>query len=441
MPTITCPIADNAQRNPNSLAIITVDQEVTYSKLNTLITIKCSDLNNQKPALPLFIQENNSLDTIVTLFATHRLGINVVLLSTRYPENKTNNVLSKIIHTEFKSSKNQRNILDLNTQTILFTSGSTGEPKATVLTLSNHYYSALGSNENITLKQGDRWLLSLPIYHVGGLSILYRVFLASATVVLSDKNSDINDEIIKYNITHLSLVPTQLYRLIKEEGLDKLKVILLGGASIPESLIHHSISLNLPLYITYGLTEMASQIATSSKITDKSSINTVKVLNYRHLMIDSSDEICVKGETLFKGYIQQNNTTLPLESGWFKTGDLGSLDENAYLKVMGRKDNMFISGGENIQPEEIERIINELSSVEEAYVVPTEDCEFGYRPVLFIRGSVTKDEVLNHLSLRIEKFKTPIEFYYLTKIEGIKVNRQELKERLKTKTSCLKIFK
>jgi o-succinylbenzoate---CoA ligase len=175
---------------------------------------------------------------------------------------------------------------------------------------------------------------------------------------------------------------------------------------------------------------MASQVATGK------AGECVKVLPRRELMISAEGEILVKGETLFKGYIQPGRLHLPLDAqGWFKTGDLGKL-ENDCLTVKGRRDNMFISGGENIQPEEIEKVILSLKGVAQATVVPQDDAEFGQRPVAFIKfaeSPLTSDALARHCAQFLPKFKIPIAFYPWPADlmdKGVKISRQDLQVKL-----------
>lgn len=311
----------------------------------------------------------------------------------------------------------QKNNYNLNQQaTILFTSGTSAQPKAVVHSFGNHYYNALGSNEHIVLKDNDRWLLSLPLYHVSGLGILLRVLLAGATIVLASKKEALEESIQKYRVTHISLVPTQLFRLFQKKNLKlpSLKSILLGGAPIPDNLLREAVKRKLPIYITYGLSEMASQVATSERINIQSKNREAKILKYRKVKV-SSGEILVKGKTLFRGYVQGRKIYLPIDkNGWFRTGDLGVLKNKKYLKVTGRKDNMFISGGENIQPEEIERYLHRMKEIEQAVVVAMEDKEFGFRPVAFIKMRMSKkinaEKIKNYLRKFLPSFKIPDRF-------------------------------
>jgi o-succinylbenzoate---CoA ligase len=321
--------------------------------------------------------------------------------------------------------------------TIIFTSGSTSVPKAALHTFGNHYHSALGSNVNIALAPGDRWLHSLPLYHVGGLSILFRCLFAGAAVVLPDPAQPLGDAIAALGTTHASLVPTQLLRLLREDAdLNGLKAVLLGGGPIPAYLVDEAFTRGLPIHTSYGLTEMASQVTTTSPGAALEELNTAgRVLPHREVSVSREGEILVRGETLFTGYVKGERIDRPVDAaGWFHTGDLGGLDEDGHLWVKGRQDNMFVSGGENVQPEEIEEALCRLQGVEEAVVVPISDEEFGARPVAFVRvtGGAPEPGVLSRaLESSLPRFKIPVSFHAwpIGDTESMKVDRTAFGER------------
>jgi O-succinylbenzoic acid--CoA ligase len=328
--------------------------------------------------------------------------------------------------------------------TIIFTSGSSGDPKAALHTLGNHYYNALGSNQNIPFGPGDRWLLSLPLYHVGGLAILFRAMLGGGAVVIPEKTSDLENAIRKYKPSHISLVPTQLYRLLQKneivEELRKMKAILLGGGAISDYLIRQAVENGLPIHTSYGSTEMASQIATTRMGDSPEKLWTSgKILPFRELQISFDGEILVKGRPLFQGYRDGERISRATDAeGWFHTGDLGFLDEDGYLTVTGRKDNLFISGGENIQPEEIERTILKIAGVIDAIVVPVKNEEFGERPVAFIKmeqgNAADFSRIKNYLEKELPRYKIPDYFFPWPEDFGggeMKLKRKKFAEYIK----------
>jgi o-succinylbenzoate---CoA ligase len=299
--------------------------------------------------------------------------------------------------------------------TIIFNSGSTGEPKAALHTFGNHYHNALGSNANIALRPGDRWLHSLPVYHVGGLSILFRCLLAGATVALPEPGTSLGEAIVRLGATHVSLVSTQLSRLLSESAdMGGLKAVLMGGGPVPPPLVDEARARGLPLHTSYGLTEMASQVTTTPPDASIEELRTAgRVLPNREVSISESGEILVRGETLFAGYAEGEELDRPVDAeGWFRTRDFGEIDESGYLRVGGRKDNLFISGGENIQPEEIETALCRLQEIDEAVVVPVPDKEFGARPVAFVRiNDGEPRDFARELEPVLPRFKIPIYFH------------------------------
>src|SRR5215212_1064652 len=318
--------------------------------------------------------------------------------------------------------------------TIIFTSGSTGAPKAALHTFGNHCHSARGSNANITLRPGDRWLHSLPLYHVGGLSILFRCLLAGAMIALPHPGNPLSEAIASFGATHVSLVSTQLSRLLREgTDLGGLKAVLSGGGPIPPPLVDEALARGLPVHTSYGLTEMASQVTTTPPGASLEELRTAgRVLPNREVSISEGGEILVRGATLFAGYVEAEKLDRPLdEGGWFHTRDLGELDENGYLRVRGRIDNLFVSGGENVQPEEIEEALCRLEGVREAVVVPVPDEEFGARPVAFVRMSAGEPgDLARKVEPVLPRFKIPISFHPWPEQarRGMKADRAKLGE-------------
>jgi O-succinylbenzoic acid--CoA ligase len=267
------------------------------------------------------------------------------------------------------------------------------------------------------------------------LGVVFRAFLAGAAVVICE-SKDIIEAILEDHVTHISLVPAQLYRLLETaegvEALKKLKVILLGGSAAAESLLRRAVSHHLPVYVTYGLTEMSSQVATSRCLRNGDLSLKAQILNGREVRIAPDGEVMVKGKTLFKGYVFGKGIDPSVDqNGWFPTGDLGRLHEDGTLSITGRKDRMFISGGENIQPEEIERCLCQMESIAQAVVVGIAHAEFGCRPVAFVSSTdgtrITRAEILDHLRHHLPKFKIPDQIYHWPKDvdeKGIKVDRR-----------------
>jgi O-succinylbenzoic acid--CoA ligase len=272
----------------------------------------------------------------------------------------------------------------------IFTSGSSGVPKIAVLGIRNLFRSAEYSNK--ALNFGGSWLLSLPAHHVGGLSVIFRCLIGGGTLEIPQPGEALSDAITRLEPTHVSLVATQLYRLLRDDAacvaLARCKAVVMGGGPTPDSLVREAVERGIPLVMSYGMTETAAMICcTRPGDPVERLLSSGKPLVDGTVSISSDGEILVRGDQLFMGYLQPDGSLhRPLtDDGWFRTGDLGHFDEAGYLHVTGRIDNMFISGGENIQPEEIEEALRNVNGVEEAIVVPVDSAEWGRRPVAFVR--------------------------------------------------------
>ncbi|MDE2223419.1 MAG: o-succinylbenzoate--CoA ligase [Candidatus Omnitrophica bacterium] len=402
-----------------------------------------------KPLDRVAVCGENSVEYVMLLLALWQVKAVAVPLSPRWPDKTIAAYMSRIgARHLFRSAEIKRIVCYDARQsleageykepdkeqevTIISTSGSSGEAKAVVHTWGNHFYSAQGSQEAIPLTSQDRWLLSLPLYHVSGIGIIVRCLLSGAGLVIVD-DGDLMAAAGQAKATHVSMVATQLQRLMANpdnlEVLRSFKCILLGGSAISPVLIKESVNAGLNIYLSYGLTEMSSQVATG-KVAETGRA-CVKLLPHRQLTVSGSGEILVRGEVLFKGYVAGAKLSLPLADGWFSTGDMGRLDEAGCLTVTGRRDNMFISGGENIHPEEIEKALLSIKGIVEAVVVPREDKEFGQRPIAFIKiaGSpIPEEDIIRFLEAELPRFKIPVAFFPWPQNlmdQCLKISRQE----------------
>ncbi|MFH4590817.1 o-succinylbenzoate--CoA ligase [Vibrio alginolyticus] len=310
---------------------------------------------------------------------------------------------------------------------VVFTSGSTGEPKAVVHTHRQHLASAEGLLQEFIFTQQDAWLLSLPLYHVSGLAIVYRWLYVGATLKVG--SGKLVDDI--QGVSHASLVATQLKRLLDDDAHLSLTHVLLGGSHVDHELALRATGQGIETWLGYGMTEAASTV--TAKRIDCTS-NAGHVLKHRKIKL-VDQRIFIGGKTLAAGYFHQGHVTPFLdEKGWFDSKDLGEWQGDE-LKIIGRADNQFISGGENIHCEEIEAALNQVDGVVQSIVVPVEDAEFGHRPVAVIQtnGLRSKSEYDQHLQSKLEKFKWPVEYHVMpeTLLEGgIKISRKAVKEWL-----------
>jgi O-succinylbenzoic acid--CoA ligase len=252
---------------------------------------------------------------------------------------------------------------------IVHTSGTTGEPKPVTLSSENIEASARGTAELLDIRDDDRWLVPLPLHHVGGLMVLLRSVIYATTAVIAQHDPE---------ATLASMVPTQLVRGL-DAGMPRLRAILLGGGPVPPQLRRPGV------LETYGMTE-----TTSSATIDGRPLPGVDV------------RIADDGEILVSGPIVAGGGTLA-------TGDLGRM-EDGRLIVVGRKSELIITGGENVAPAEVEAVLTAHPDVSDAAVVGRPDPEWGEAVVALVVGDADPDALRAHCRERLAPFKVPKRF-------------------------------
>ena len=392
---------------------------LTFEKFWDAVDIKSKEFHQQSSKAPIVIFVENSTSTLINFFAIWKAGGVVVPLNPKLSQYQKDKILLQIRPWIIIQSKENLTTtfdnpvyLPIEVDLLIATSGSTGFPKLVALSIANFIWSAHGSSQNIAVDPNDTWLISLPLFHVGGMSIIFRTMLAGANAIISPKILD-GDFIDQHRITHFSLVATLLDHFIQTEvSLNKdTKAILVGGSKIPQALIQKSIDLNLPIHTSYGCSEMASQVCTTSKEATIDELMTAgKVLAGRQVKINQNGRIQLNGKTRFLGYWQNQKLLKPFDhNGWFTTNDLGVIDKNGFLKVIGRADRMFISGGENIHPEQIEQALINVEGIMKALVIDMPSETYGSRPVAFLQGqkNYSDPELRELLSENLMPFQIP----------------------------------
>ncbi|TQI81373.1 2-succinylbenzoyl-CoA synthetase [Serratia fonticola] len=311
--------------------------------------------------------------------------------------------------------------------TLTLTSGSSGRPKAAAHSYAGHLASAEGVLQLMDFQPQDSWLLSLPLFHVSGQGILWRWLAVGARLVVREMHP-LADALA--GCTHASLVPTQLWRLLSEPMVEHaLKEVLLGGAMIPVSLTQQAEAMGIRCWCGYGLTELASTVC--AKRADELPGVGLPLPGREIRLVDQ--EVWIRSNSLALGYWHQG-TLLPIadEQGWFHTRDRGAMEQGE-LRIIGRLDNLFFSGGEGVQPEDVERVLAAHPQVQQAFIVPVDDPEFGQRPVavLDVEGELSLAALLAWAQDRLANFQRPIALLPLPvelKNGGIKISRRRLQQ-------------
>jgi len=349
-------------------------------------------------------------------------------------------------------------ILPNRTCAIFMTSGTTGLPKAVQLSYGNFIASAIGSGLNMGIHADDKWLACLPVDHIGGFSILVRSVIYGTAVFLHPgfEVHRIKTALERDKVTLGSLVPAMLNQLHDENlnSVESVRAILLGGGPMEKRLIEHAWTQGLPVLPSYGLTEACSQVTTMppESIPDKPGsagkplpFTTVKILSEDGMESSTGDigEILVKGPTVMRGYLDDKEANRQtLQDGWLHTGDYGFLDNDGFLHTVSRRQDLIVSGGENIYPEEVEAALLKHPGIRDVCVFGIEDKIWGQKVV----AAVVPDDRSHATSLNfsaedfpdLAPFKFPKEFVQVEAIPRTpigKVKRRALKKRFSDTTS------
>lgn len=296
-------------------------------------------------------------------------------------------------------------LFDLNALgVVMFTSGTTGKPKAATLPWRSLLGAAASSNAYLNEPGKGVWQLSLPMFHVGGLEIAFRSILNSNPFILyaAFHTEQILRDARAYGATHVSVVNETLQRLMDADTSGVLKqyhCLLLGGAAPNPFVLKRAAEQGLRVYTSYGMTETCSQVASRCVSLDAdgnlASLALQATPGYELKILHPDTQtglgaLCVKGPGVFDGYL--NAKAQFTDDGGFLTGDTAR-ESNDGIVIAERTGDMFVSGGENVYPEEIRLAILQYTNARDAYVFGAKDTRWGRRPVAFVEAARSHSEV------------------------------------------------
>ena len=408
-------IAEAARRFPERTALVVGERAWTFADLDRDVESLAARLHARglKAGDRLATVLPNGTLAATLPFAALRIGATLVPLNARlsatevqwqlrhcYPRivvrDASDLAESREPEAESREPRAESRQPTANTQlAIIYTSGTTGRPKGAMLTVGNFAASAAASAAVLGVRDDDRWLAVLPLFHVGGLSILLRSAMQGTCAVVHDRfdAAAVNRAIDHEGITIASFVPVMVERLLDARGdrpfPKRFRFALTGGGPMPRSLLERCLRAGIPIATTYGLTEATSQVATlvPGEVARKPGA-AGHPLPGIELRIEGGNEgeILVRGPTVMAGYLDDPEATAAaIRDGWLHTGDIGFVDDDGFLFVLDRRDDLIVTGGENVYPAEIEAVLAAHPAIAEAVVIGEPDARWGKRVVAVVR--------------------------------------------------------
>jgi O-succinylbenzoic acid--CoA ligase len=293
----------------------------------------------------------------------------------------------------------------------LFTSGTTGAPKLVELTHANFFALAAASAKRLGSHAAQRWLGSLPMFHIGGLAMVHRCAVIGASVVVESHFDPVQVcAALDSGVSHASFVPTMLARVLDARGtspFEGVQAVLVGGGPMGPGLLERARLKGLPVLQTYGLTEACSQVTTEAPREADGSTAGRPLEGVHVRVVDDAGREVPTGEV---GEIEVSGPTVAKGLGpWLQTKDLGRLDGEGRLTVLARRTDLIISGGENVYPAEIESVLLSHPSVTAAAVVGVPHETWGEvgRAFIVVAAGYDEAQLRTFLGERLARYKLP----------------------------------
>ena len=464
-------LADRARTTPDRVAIRFLAGELTYEALERRAARLAAGLaaRGLRRGDRLATLAGTSPDHVATFFACARLGVALQPISWRLApveiayqleDAAPSLLLASAEHEELARAAGQAveiaQIADPTLEAdgevedvafdddpllLVYTSGTTGKPKGALLTHANCFWTNLSFDRTTSLRDDDVVLQVLPQFHVGGWNVQpLLAWWKGATVVLEPTFDAARalHLIEKERVTTMMGVPATYLFLAQAPGfaetdLSSLRLAVVGGASMPESLLEAWIERGVEIVQGYGLTEAAPNVLCLPPEDARRKLGFAGK-PYPHVdvalrdtatgtLVDGSGvgELVVRGPNVFAGYWRNPDATeAAFADGWLLTGDVAERDEEGFYRIAGRIKDMVVSGGENVYPAEIEDVLHDHAAVLEAAVVGVPDARWGEACVAFVvlreSGAATEEELVEHCRERLARFKVPKRFSFVEEL-------------------------
>lgn len=483
-------IAKWAEYTPDKKAIEIYEpnESLTYAQLNNKANHLAAHFKSQGYEFGnrIMVLAEHSLEYVVLFSVAQKTGITLVPINFRLTSSEIDYLLSncmpKVLIAERKfedkvvglkedikviwmdeitqliehpkSSFKSREIPDDHPLFILYTSGTTGFPKGAIYSHKMLFWNSVNTSQSLEITPSDHTITCMPTFHTGGWNVLLTPLLhRGATIGLIQKfDAGTILKLLSRESSNLFMgVPTMLKMMLETPefesvDLSAMRYFIVGGEALPLAVIKAWHEKGVKIRQGYGLTEVGPNITSLHQDDAERKIGSIGKPNFYveyKLVDDLGDqinngigELCLKGPMTTPGYWQnQVATDKALIDGWFHTGDLVRADEEGYLYVVDRKKSMFISGGENVYPAEVERVIRQIEDVDEAAIIGVSDEKWGEVGKAFITikngANFSESLVLDHCIDHLAKFKVPKYFVHLEtmpKNDSGKINRKLLEQ-------------
>jgi fatty-acyl-CoA synthase len=472
-------LAERARVTPDKLALIVVEtgERLTYAELNARTDRAAETLRSVlAPGDRFGILAYNCVEFLELFFAAGKAGVIAVPLSTRATEHELKHIandcdmrvlfygdefeglsvvssqLSVRYRETAQTTDSRQPTTSEDVYCLLYTSGTTGKPKGVMIPKRQLYWNGYNTAINWGLRDDDVSPVFTPLYHAGGIAaFLIPIFCAGGTMVL-----------------HKSFEPAQVWRTIEQErctvvlgvptiwkmlmdapefatvDLSHARWFISGGAPLPQFIIDAYQKRGVVFKQGYGMTEVGVNCFTMTvdesfrkpgSIGKPMLFTEVKLENVDGDGAEEIGEMWIRGPHVSKGYWNNEPATRDAygDDGWFRTGDLARRDAEGFFYIAGRRKEMFISGGVNVYPAEIEAELVSHPAVSDAAVIAIPDDTWGEVGIAFVVASATDAELAEYLALRIAKYKLPKRFIFLDALPRTpygKVVKEELRKRL-----------
>lgn len=400
----------------------------------------------------------NEIETFVLFFALQRLGATLVPINYRLARPEVDHILNdcqpklvlfqrdfasvvegrvekSVEYSDFLASvERTKAFTDYRSMAktpalLLYTSGTTGFPKGALLSHEMLFWNSMNTTFRLNIVQDDSAVIFLPLFHTGGWNVFSTPFFHRGAKIILMKKFDADRVLQLTAEKRCSLlfgVPTTMEMMARTPGftsvdLSQVRYAIVGGEPMSLEAIRVWNEKGVPVRQGYGLTEFGPNVFSLNEQDAVRKMGSIGFPNFfidvkiidedgRELGANEIGELCLRGPMMMSGYWQNEKATAEtIQDGWLRTGDLVRRDEEGFYYVVGRKKEMFISGGENVYPAEVEKVIRQIPSVLEVAVIGVKDEKWGEvgRAFVVAAPDVTEETIINHCLVNLAKFKVP----------------------------------